>query len=187
MQTPVSLLHRIQTGGSDTDWTRFCQIYYPLVLQWARRSSSSLEQDEAMDVVQEVFLDVHRNICHFQRQGAGALRGWFRTILRSKLTDLRRKRFPEVVDFTESHEALRACITDSDGLGRQYQEILEKACAITKVDFAENTWEAFHRTQILGEDPEQVGKAMGLTRNAVYVARFRVMRRFEEVLGNLLD
>jgi len=187
MQTPVSLLNRIQSGGSDADWTRFCQLYYPLVLHWARRSSSALEQDEAMDVVQEVFLDVHRNICHFQRQGAGALRGWFRTILRSKLTDLRRKRFPDVIDFAESQEALTACVYDSDGLGKQYQEIFDKACDITQVDFAENTWEAFYRTQIQGEEPEQVGKTMGLICNAVYVARFRVMRRFEEVLGNLLD
>ena len=93
------------SGGSDAHWTRFCQLSYPLVIKWAWRSSSTLEQGEVMAVVQEVFLEVHRNFCHFQCHGASALRDWFRTVLRSKRTDLRRKRFFDGLDFAESQES----------------------------------------------------------------------------------
>lgn len=186
MLTPVSLLTRIQMSSSDADWTSFCKLYYPLVQQWIKRSSNQVEQNETEDLVQEVFLDVHRNISHFIRHKTGSLRSWLRCILHSKLTDLRRKQFPDLVNFTELQELIIASSSGAFEETKLYEDLFEKACNMTQVDFTPSTWEAFFRTQIQGEDPQSVAQIMNITRNAVYMARFRVLKRMEEVLDHLL-
>lgn len=183
VETPLSLLERLQKRSSDNDWREFCKLYQPLVVRWARRASASYH--EALDMVQEVFIDVHRNVAHFDRRGPGAFRGWLRCVLHSKLSKLRSKRFPELVDFDELYELLAICHS-GDADRARYQELLADACAKVKPEFSELSWQAFERTFLEQENTVDVAISLGMTRNAVYVARCRIINRLKECIADNL-
>jgi RNA polymerase sigma-70 factor (ECF subfamily) len=52
-----------------------------------------------------------------------------------------------------------------------------------QAEFEARTWQAFRRVVIDGQRPADVAADLGLTRNAVYLARSRILRRLREVLG----
>ncbi len=184
METPLGLLDRLRDTGSDRDWTVFASIYYPLVLQWCRRGGCP--EGETMDMVQEVFLDVHQNIVDFKRRRRGSFRTWLRRILVSKLSRLRNRRFPDLIEFEELQECI--AISHSGACDRiRYEELLANACEKIRPEFTEASWQAFWQTQFGGSDPVEVGAALGLTSNAVYVARCRITKRMKECLIDLLS
>jgi RNA polymerase sigma-70 factor (ECF subfamily) len=183
METPLGLLDRLRNTGSEADWNIFASIYYPLVLQWCKRSGCP--EGETMDMVQEVFLDVHQNIVDFKRRRRGSFRTWLRRILLSKLSRLRKRRFPELIEFEELQECI--AIYNSGACDKiRYEEILAKACEKVRPEFSEDSWNAFWQTQFVGTDMVEVGGALGLTPNSVYIARCRITRRMKECLIDLL-
>jgi hypothetical protein len=65
-------------------WERLIALYEPLVCHWCRRAG--LQEADAADVRQEVFLAVSRGLADFRRDGgAGTFRGWLRVITRNKV------------------------------------------------------------------------------------------------------
>lgn len=183
METPLALLDRLRNTGSEADWNVFASIYYPLVLQWCKRSGCL--EGETMDMVQEVFLDVYQNIVDFKRRRRGSFRTWLRRILMSKLSRLRNRRFPELIEFEELQECI--AIYNSGACDKiRYEELLEKACEKVRPEFKAVAWQAFWRTEFDRSDPGEVGGALGITPNSVYIARCRITKRMKECLIDLL-
>lgn len=55
-------------------------------------------------------------------------------------------------------------------------------------EFQESTWQAFWRTAVGGESPRDVGRDLGISTGAVYMAKSRVLMRFrEEIEQSWLD
>jgi RNA polymerase sigma-70 factor (ECF subfamily) len=54
-------------------------------------------------------------------------------------------------------------------------------------EFRPATWKACWEQVVEGRPPAEVARELGLTLNAVYVARSRVLRRLREYLDQLLD
>lgn len=179
METPVTLLDRLRSQKGQEDWVAFCNLYYPLVLSWCRRACSDYHQ--ALDLTQEIFLDVHRKIGFFQRRKPGSLRAWFRRLLMTKLAVIQPRRFPELLEFDEIRE-LRS-ISQSGSTDRvQYQALFDAACEAIRHEFSELSWQMFQATFVEGEDPTAVGHRHGMSRNSVYIARCRITRRLKEYL-----
>lgn len=96
-----SLLAKVKLRDQDA-WTRFCQIYGPLVYGWARKVG--LQDSDAADVGQEVFRTAAARIDTFRRDRSRAgVRSWLWTITRNKVGDhLRRLAKPEAATATRS-------------------------------------------------------------------------------------
>jgi RNA polymerase sigma-70 factor (ECF subfamily) len=89
METSLSLLKRLQLGDDGQDWVAFCELYHPLLMNWCKRQVGNIEDTE--DVVQNVFMDIFRNIKHFKHDGKpGTFRAYLKRILRSKVSNLYR-------------------------------------------------------------------------------------------------
>jgi RNA polymerase sigma-70 factor (ECF subfamily) len=71
---------------------------------------------------------------------------------------------------------------------REYEQQLS-AWAMDQVrpEFQETTWQAFHRTAVLGQGPKDVAAALGLSPGAVYVAKSRVLARLRDVIRRIQD
>jgi DNA-directed RNA polymerase specialized sigma24 family protein len=68
--TSVSLLDRLKAAGPDaSDWQRLQAIYLPLIQRWLGRVPGL--GDEAVDLAQEVFMVVVRELPRFQRRREG--------------------------------------------------------------------------------------------------------------------
>jgi len=83
-----SLLERIAAGDREA-FRLFYDRYAPKVLAYVRALGRA--RDAAEDVVQEVFLAVHRRAGTY-RPERGEVAGWLYTITRNKLVDLWRQR-----------------------------------------------------------------------------------------------
>jgi RNA polymerase sigma-70 factor (ECF subfamily) len=66
-------------------------------------------------------------------------------------------------------------------------EVLARALVQLRPEFSAKTWEAFERS-VLHESPaKQVGSELGMSLNAVYIARSRVLSRMRAELEGFMD
>ncbi len=71
---------------------------------------------------------------------------------------------------------------------REYREHLTgRALEIMRAEFQPATWHAFWALVIEGRSGREVARQFGLTVNAVYIARSRVLRRLRLELDGLLE
>jgi RNA polymerase sigma-70 factor (ECF subfamily) len=189
--TSPSLLLRVQASQAGA-WERLVDLYAPLVYHWCRRARLSAE--DAADVFQEVFRAVARHIGGFRRDRAGdSFRGWLRTITRNKIRDhfRRHEQEPQGRGGTDAQLSLQAVpnpvlpeedASEIDLVHRQLHRVLEEI----RGEFEERTWQAFWQVQMEERDTDAVGAALGMTAAAVRKAKFRVLRRLRQELGDLL-
>lgn len=180
--TSSSLIARLRAQDRDA-WSRLAQLYGPLVYGWCRRRG--LQDNDAADVVQEVFRAVAANIKSFQ---PGSFRGWLWTITRSKLIDFVRnqKRQPEAVGGSDAQAGIQQmpeALDESASVPGQHSALVRRALDMIRPDFEEASWQAFWRVVMEDQPPAEVAKSLGISANAVYIAKSRVLRRLRDELG----
>jgi RNA polymerase sigma-70 factor (ECF subfamily) len=65
--------------------------------------------------------------------------------------------------------------------------IVDRAVRLMQSDFEPNTWQAFWQFVVCDRPAADVARQFGLTENAVYLARVRVLKRLRQELAGLLD
>src|SRR4051812_2045731 len=91
--TPRSLLGRARAGEPEA-WSRLVGLYAPLVYHWCR--GWGLREQDAADVIQDVFQAIAAHLAEFQAGRPGdTFRGWVRTIARNKVNDHYRRQARE--------------------------------------------------------------------------------------------
>ena len=71
---------------------------------------------------------------------------------------------------------------------REYRQfVLGQALRIMSADFEPATWQACWETVVAGRPPAEVAAELGITVNAVYLAKSRVLGRLRQDLEGLLD
>jgi RNA polymerase sigma-70 factor (ECF subfamily) len=184
--TSPTLLEGLRQAGNTTAWSRFVDLYTPILYAWARRCGET--EDDAADLVQEVFVALVQFLPTFQSQPGGKFRGWLRTILLNKLRD--RKRRETRRDRIEAQRPAEEALPDhaEQFWEAEYQrEVAQRALALMQTEFTASTWQACWETVVRGRSPADVACELGLTENAVYLARSRVLRRLRQELRGLVD
>jgi RNA polymerase sigma-70 factor (ECF subfamily) len=67
------------------------------------------------------------------------------------------------------------------------QALLFRALEFIRGEFADRTWQAFWLTAIDGQPAGDVAAALSMKPCAVRVAKYRVLHRLREELGDLMD
>jgi RNA polymerase sigma-70 factor (ECF subfamily) len=193
--TSTSLVHRVRQNEAQA-WHELAAIYLPLVYTWCRQSGVS--PDDAGDVSQEVFRAVHRTVAvgDFRRERAGdSFRGWLWTITRNKIRDHFRAAAarPVAVGGTDAQIRLAELpevepdsLTAAPMTGVSQSPVFG-ALELVRTEFADKTWQAFWRTTVLEQETSQIAADLGLSVNAVRLAKSRVLRRLRERLAGLVD
>ena len=84
--TSVTLLQRLRRAEDHLAWSRFVDIYTPLLYRWARRSG--LADQDANDLLQEVFVVLLKKLPEFTYDPQkGSFRGWLRAIALNKFRE----------------------------------------------------------------------------------------------------
>lgn len=184
--TSPTLVEAVRRGDADA-WGRLARLYGPLVYAWCRRAG--LQAADAEDVLQEVFVTVASRIGEFRHGGeSDTFRGWLWAITRFKIGDWlrRREKQPVGAGGSEALERLQATpeppeLPEEEPVGPS--GLHQRALELVRGEFEDRTWQAFWRVVVQGRDPADVAGELGLSRNAVYIARSRVLRRLREALG----
>jgi RNA polymerase sigma-70 factor, ECF subfamily len=186
--TSVSLLQRLRQPGEQQEcWQRFVQLYTPFLFHWARKLGLSAE--DAADLVQEVLVLLVQKLPEFNYDRERSFRGWLRTVMLNKWRDSRRLRR---VPLAEQSAAGFVDAADDDAAAAfeeaEYQQyVVQQALELMQAEFQPDTWKACWEYMIVGKPAEGVAKELGLTVNAVYLAKSRVLSRLREELAGLLD
>ena len=192
VQTPASLLERMRTRGDDESWSRFVELYGPLVYRWLREFQ--LQHADACDLGQEVLLTVSREMPNFQYDPSrGSFRGWLRTVLTNQLRGFwrKRRRLPATAD-SEWQSRLSELEDPASESARRWDNehdshVINRVLAILKSDFEPTTWQAFWHVVVDGEKPAAVAQRLGVSVNAVRLAKVRVLRRLRQESDGLVD
>lgn len=187
--TSLSLLLRAKLLDADA-WQRLVRIYSPLLHHWCRQSG--LSPDDADDVVQETLAAVLRGMPTFdvddQRH---SFRGWLRTIVRHRLIDLfrRRKITPRGAGGTDAQlqlaEVCDPLADEEDENPAETSLVFRAAVEVIQAEFEPLTARAFWLTMVEDRSPASVAAELGLSLNAVYKSKYRVLARLREVLDGL--
>jgi RNA polymerase sigma-70 factor (ECF subfamily) len=192
--TSLSLLERVR-ARDQAAWERLVGLYGPLVYGWCRRAG--LQPTDAADVGQEVFAAVARGIGAFRHDREGdTFRGWLFTITRNKLRDRSappggvgaggsdaQRRLAGLAVEPPDDEPLTAVCDEPN----ERKILCRRAIEIVRVEFEVPTWEAFWRSFVDGRAPADVAAELGLSVNAVYLARSRILQRLREEFAELID
>jgi RNA polymerase sigma-70 factor (ECF subfamily) len=166
------------------------------VYSWCRKAG--LAPPDAADVTQEVFRSVAMGLPTFRRNRPGdTFRGWLATIARNRINDFMRRAAhrPAAQGGSEFHQLVQnlpdplaeSSLDSVTELQEERRGVLHRTLELVQAEFEPRTWTAFWRTAVDGEPPEVVAAALGVSLNAVYKAKSRVLRRLREELEGLVN
>lgn len=187
LTTSINLLERVRHLEDHAAWERFVGLYSPLLLRWACRTG--LPTTEAIDFVQDVLIILLQELPSFQYEpNRGTFRGWLKTLTYRNLT-LRRGEWNPAANSVGRPTHVAASEDAAAFMEEQeYQDFLvRRALEIMKSDFAESTWRACWMHTVGGQTAADVGRQLGMSEGAVYVAKGRVLRRLREEMRGLIE
>jgi RNA polymerase sigma-70 factor, ECF subfamily len=182
--TSISLLERLRRPDESLAWTRFVELYTPLLTSWARRLG--LSDSDAADLVQEVFAILVRKLPSFAYDAHKSFRGWLKTVALNQWRAMQRRKSPTPIE-TAALEELPAPDAEAFWESEYRAHLVRRALAIMQAEFQPTTWKACWECTVNGRPAPEVAAELGLTVGAVWAAKFRVLRRLREELDGLFD
>ena len=192
MQTSISLLERLRCSPDEATWSRFVAIYAPLI--YHRLRAHGLQDQDARDLGQEVMLAVVREMPEFRYDAQrGQFRSWLREVVCNRLRMFCRKRLQQANPLGKSQFEIELDeLADPESeVAKRWNESHDSHVAthilkILQTEFETATWQAFWRVVVDGEKPVAVAASLGLSLNAVYLAKSRIIRRLRQEGAELL-
>jgi len=180
--TRASLLVRLRDPHDRDAWRQFVQVYAAVVYGFARRRG--LQDADAADLMQEVFRAVAAAAGRLEYDPKrGTFRSWLYTVTRNKLYNLLdgQRRHERGSGDSADHQRLQEQPEAAEEWDQEYERrTFAWAAEQVRGEFQESTWQAFWRTAVEGRDAKDVGRQLGLSTGAVYVAKSRVLARLKE-------
>jgi RNA polymerase sigma-70 factor (ECF subfamily) len=192
-ETSLSLLDRLRDPGNPAAWRNVVDLYTPLMHHWLR--AANLQPTDADDLVQEVLAVVVRKVAEFRHEGrAGSFRAWLKAITVNRLRDHWRAKYARTAP--AGPDDLGRVLADLEdphsGVSRLWDEehdryVLGRLMELIEPEFKPSTWAAFRGHVVEGRPADAVAAELGLTPNAVFIAKSRVMQRLREEARELID
>jgi len=186
--TSVTLLQRVRQRDDQAAWERFVALYAPLLFRWALRAG--LAEQDAADLVQDVLVLLMQELPEFEYDAGRNFRGWLKTVTINKCRERQRRRVPAAGvggDSDPLAELPGASDLEEFWNAEYRQHLVRKALEIMRTEFEPNTWQACWEHTVNDKTAAEVGRQLGLSEAAVYVAKSRVLRRLRQELSGLLD
>lgn len=138
------------------------------------------------DLLQEVFIALIRQFPEFRYDTSRSFRGWLWMILHRQVIAWRKRQHRHVALSVEQLQTL----ANTDQLDAAHEEVyrkilLERILQLIQRDFPAQTWQLFWLLTIEAQPGVEVARQFGLTPNAVYLARSRVLARLRAELADL--
>jgi RNA polymerase sigma-70 factor (ECF subfamily) len=191
--TSKSLLAKARDCSDQSAWRRLTELYEPLIQKWVRPHVA--QRADAEDVVQEVLTTLVRELPQFDHnQRPGAFRAWLRTITLHRLHAYWEKRDarPAACGSPELGLALDQLADPASALSRSWDDehdryVTRTMLASIRLEFQPATWRAFELQVTDGQAAPEVAEELGLSVNAVLIAKSRVLKRLREKAAGLVD
>lgn len=185
--TSINLLRRLRSQDAETAWQRFTELYVPLIFYWSRQHG--LSADDAADLVQDVLSTLVVKLPDFEYDAQRRFRGWLHTITLNRARDWQRrqKHRPGTGHSSFMERLPEASPPDLFDEAEYHAYLVERARRLIAAEFESITWDACWKYVTEDRSAEDVAQELGISANAVRVAKCRVLKRLREELAGLLD
>ena len=185
LSTSPSLLARLADGTDARAWDRFVALYTPLLMRWSGRLG--LSEADAADFTQDVIVLLLQHMRGFRYDPDGSFRAWLKTVLLNVWRKHQRKasRAPKAVgQLDEAADTDPGVYVDE---AEHREHLVRRALQIAEGDFEPITWRACVEYLMKGRPADEVAAELGVSVNAVYLAKSRVLRHLRAELAGLID
>ncbi|MAT14461.1 MAG: hypothetical protein CMJ46_04240 [Planctomyces sp.] len=178
--TDLDVLRKAQEQYQDS-WKALVTSYGSMVYRLIR--NSGIQSADAADITQQVLIEVVRNLGKFDRQQSGSFRRWLRVITRNKIIDFYRQQQDPTAGLTGVELPVTDPSSDSD-LPQVSEEklLLIDVMERVRASVNKNTWDAFEMMTAGMETSDEIGQKLGMSADAVRLAKRRVMIRIETLV-----
>jgi RNA polymerase sigma factor (sigma-70 family) len=189
-KTRLTLLGRLRLIPSDSGaWSEFVEWYGSKIYVWCR--SWGLQEADAEDVTQEVFLKLSSRMQDFRYDPEGSFRAWLKTVSHHTWQDyLARQKKPGQGSGGDGTWARLSSVEARDDLERWIaaagdEELLKEAAARVQLRVEPRTWDAFRLLALEGRSGAEAAEILGMKVATLFVARSKVQRMLREELARL--
>lgn len=186
-ETSFSLLQRLHDHRDDAAWEKLVRVYTPLMHAWLR--PAGLQVTDRDDLIQRVFQVLSQKVAGFKHSGnTGAFRAWLHAIIRNVLRDYYRSRpMPDAAS-----SLLDQLAHPDSALSRQWDDeynhhVIQGLLELVRPEFNNTTLQAFRRLVLDEAQAADVAGELGLSVNAVLIAKSRVLARLRREGEGLTD
>jgi RNA polymerase sigma-70 factor (ECF subfamily) len=191
--TNTHLLQGLRSPQNHSIWRDFVARYRPMIVSYARKSFGlSIEDaEDAAQITLADFAEAYRD-GQYDRE-KGRLRKWLFGIATNRLKSFARgrarNREVQVADASGA-TGFMPRIRDDDRLEAAWdqewrQAVLRQCMEEIRFQFDAKTVEAFELYVLKDLPAKEVADRLEMSRNAVYLARHHILKRFQEILPRL--
>ena len=183
--TSTTLLDGLLDPANRTVWNQYVDRYRPLVVRFCGRVG--LEANDAEDVAQTSLLDFSQAYTagSYDRE-RGRLREWLYGIVRNRIKNFRRRRKDREVQVGADADGPFAELAAREDFEELWEEewrdaVIRQCLHEVRREVEEQTYRAFELFAVEERPANQVAQELGITPNAVYGAKRRIMERLKEL------
>lgn len=190
-RTSASFLERLQAQPDDAAWGRLVDLYTPLIRHTLR--AAGVQPADQDDLVQEVFGVMLRDLAAFHHNGQpGAFRAWIRGITINRLREFWRDRGRQPQAGSDAPQSLDELEGPNNPLRQLWDQehdryIVRRLFELIEPRFEPATRLVFRRIVIDGHKPADVAAELGLSVNAVLLAKSRILRQLRQEVKGFVD
>lgn len=185
--TSVSLLKAISDGTASARWTDFYHRYEPAMRGFLHERFPSVE---AEDVIQEVLLALTRAMpnYHYTPDGNGHFRNWLMGIVKHKALDAinRAKRISDIkTDIAKwgNQQSVEPTILAEDDSWMHSTMEAAMDQVMSDESITARTREVFRHVALMHEQPEDVARQFGISRNNVDQIKKRMISKLAALVS----
>jgi RNA polymerase sigma-70 factor (ECF subfamily) len=179
-------LESLKTAHDESAWTEFCSHFRPVVVEFARKLGlSNVEAEDAAQETMAAFFKAFKEGKYDPDKGR--LSNWLFGIAKRVILNLRGRRpLEKLIADKATGTSFWDMVQDDKTLGRtweiQWQQMVLKRCLEqVRREFDPKVFGAFRQYAIDQFSIEEVCQRFDMSRNAVYIAKSRILSRLREL------
>lgn len=164
-------------------------LYTPLIYRYCQKRE--LSHSDAADISQNVMRKVAGAMQNFQYDPEkGKFKAWLFTTVRHSIIDFYRHQARQPIITNTAHLVQlmdrSPSQSDYDIWEQDYQrQMLAWALEKIKPEFSQRIWSVFEATALKGQRSVDVAEEIGMSDNAIAVAKHRVLKRLKEKIDGV--
>jgi len=190
--TTSHLLDGLRDPSNQAIWSAYVERYRPMMIQYGiRLGLSATDAEDAAQLSLIEFCTAYQADKYDRTRGR--LRDWLFGIARNQVLNYRRRqvnRGPMLIGDGSSGTDFFHALPDEDSLTQVWEEewrqaVMQQCLATVRAEVEPRTFEIFELFAMQGLAAEVVAERLGVTANAVFGAKRRILRRIRELLPQL--
>jgi RNA polymerase sigma-70 factor (ECF subfamily) len=187
--TRSSVLKAVADTSNEKAWKRLFDLYAGFVFSIAR--SKGLTVTDSDDIVQNVFVDLARNLPQFNYDRTkGRFRSYLIGLVNWRVTDKLRAGKRDIDFKSQYGEDMKGAVVEDDGIFLENEwraAAMEEAFRRIKDEVNPDHFAAFVASTIEGQDTETVMNLYSITRDNLYQIRKRLTLKLKEATQAVLE